>query len=125
MRSVAFHPEAQAEFIAAARYYESQAENLGLDFISAVEATYRRLVTLPERSPLRISAPARSGARLPIRSHLSGFVGSRTRRRRRSRSPPARLLAFAGLRSVQPNKPLTLTAAGFNQSCRFSQHESW
>ena len=48
MRSVAFHPEAQAEFIAAARHYESQAENLGLDFISAVEATYRRLVTFPE-----------------------------------------------------------------------------
>ena len=48
MRSVAFHPEARAEFIAAARYYEGQAENLGLDFISAVEATYRRLVTFRE-----------------------------------------------------------------------------
>jgi plasmid stabilization system protein ParE len=48
VRSVAFHPEAQAEFMAAARYYEAQAENLGFDFISAVEATYRRLVTFPE-----------------------------------------------------------------------------
>jgi len=48
VRSVAFHPDAQEEFIAAARYYETQAENLGLDFISAVEATYRRLVTFPE-----------------------------------------------------------------------------
>lgn len=48
MKSVAFHPEAQVEFIAAARYYEAQAENLGLDFISAVEATYRRIVTFPE-----------------------------------------------------------------------------
>ena len=48
MRFVAFHPDAQAEFIAAARYYEAQAENLGLDFISAVEATYRRLITFPE-----------------------------------------------------------------------------
>jgi plasmid stabilization system protein ParE len=48
VRSVAFHPEAQAEFIAAARHYESQAENLGLDFVSVVEATYRRLVTFPE-----------------------------------------------------------------------------
>jgi plasmid stabilization system protein ParE len=46
--SVAFHPEAQAELIAAARYYEAQAENLGLDFISAAEATYRRLVSFPE-----------------------------------------------------------------------------
>jgi plasmid stabilization system protein ParE len=48
VRSVAFHPEAQAEFIAAARHYEAQANNLGLDFISAVETTYRRLVTFPE-----------------------------------------------------------------------------
>ena len=48
MRSAAFHPEADAEFIAAARYYESQAQNLGLDFISAVETTYQRLVTFPE-----------------------------------------------------------------------------
>ncbi len=48
MRSVAFHPEAEAEFIAAARYYESEAENLGLDFISAVEHTYQRLTTFPE-----------------------------------------------------------------------------
>ena len=48
MRSVAFHPEAQAEFIAAARHYESQAENLGLDFVAAVEATYQRVVAFPE-----------------------------------------------------------------------------
>jgi plasmid stabilization system protein ParE len=48
VRSVAFDPEAQAEFIAAARYYEAQAENLGLDFISTVEATYRRLASFPE-----------------------------------------------------------------------------
>ena len=48
MKSVAFHPEAEAEFIAAARYYEDQAQNLGLDFISAVEATYQRLATFAE-----------------------------------------------------------------------------
>jgi len=48
VRSVAFHPEAQAEFLAAARYYEGQAENLGLDFISAVERTYQRLAAFPE-----------------------------------------------------------------------------
>jgi len=39
VRTVAFHPEAEAEFIAAAQYYEGEAENLGLDFISAVERT--------------------------------------------------------------------------------------
>ena len=48
MRTVAFHPEAQAELIAAARYYEDQAENLGLDFISAVDRTNQRLATFPE-----------------------------------------------------------------------------
>jgi plasmid stabilization system protein ParE len=48
VRSVAFHPEADAEFTAAARYYERQAENLGFDFIAAVEATYQRLVIFPE-----------------------------------------------------------------------------
>ena len=48
MKSVEFHPEAEAEFIAAARYYEGQAENLGLDFIAAVERSYQRLVTFPE-----------------------------------------------------------------------------
>ena len=48
MTSVEFHPEADAEFIAAARYYEGRAENLGLDFISAVERSYQRLMTFPE-----------------------------------------------------------------------------
>jgi plasmid stabilization system protein ParE len=48
VRSVAFHPEADAEFLAAARYYEDQAENLGLDFIAAVQRTYQRLAAFPE-----------------------------------------------------------------------------
>ena len=48
MRSVAFHPEADAEFLATARYYEGQAENLGLDFIAAVQRTYQRLAAFPE-----------------------------------------------------------------------------
>ena len=48
MRSVAFHPEAEAEFLAAARFYEDQAENLGLDFTSAVERTYQRLAAFPQ-----------------------------------------------------------------------------
>jgi plasmid stabilization system protein ParE len=46
--SVEFHPEAEAEFIAAARYYEGKAENLGVDFISAVERSYQRLMVFPE-----------------------------------------------------------------------------
>lgn len=48
MRSAAFHPEAEAEFFAAARYYEGQAAGLGLDFIAAVERTYQRLSMFPE-----------------------------------------------------------------------------
>ena len=48
MRSVAFHPEAEAEFLAAARYYEAQADNLGLTFITAVERLYERLAGFPE-----------------------------------------------------------------------------
>ena len=48
MKSVEFHPEAAEEFLAAARYYERQAENLGIDFIAAVERASQRLTTFPE-----------------------------------------------------------------------------
>ena len=48
MKSVEFHPEAESEFIAAARYYEGHAENLGLDFIAAVQGIYQRISEYPE-----------------------------------------------------------------------------
>ena len=48
MRSVEFHPEAESEFISAARYYEGQAENLGLAFIAAVQAMVQRVLEYPE-----------------------------------------------------------------------------
>ena len=48
MRRAEFHPEAEAEFIAAARYYETQAPNLGLEFISAVEATSEHVCRFPD-----------------------------------------------------------------------------
>ena len=44
MTAVVFHPEAEAELIAAARYYEEQAENLGFDFLAAVEISCERIV---------------------------------------------------------------------------------
>ncbi len=47
MTRVEFHPEAESELLAGARYYEAQAENLGLDFIAAVEATCERIVQFP------------------------------------------------------------------------------
>jgi plasmid stabilization system protein ParE len=48
VRSVEFHPEAESEFVSAARFYEDQAENLGLDFVAAVQGTYRRILEYPE-----------------------------------------------------------------------------
>ena len=48
MRSVEFHPEAESEFIWAARHYEGQTENLGLAFIAAVEGMYQRILEHPE-----------------------------------------------------------------------------
>ncbi len=48
MTDVAFHPEAEAELLAAARYYEDQAEGLGVEFLDAVEATCDRVRDLPE-----------------------------------------------------------------------------
>ena len=47
MRSVEFHPDAQDEFAAGARYYEDQREGLGLDFMLAVQRTYERLQESP------------------------------------------------------------------------------
>lgn len=48
MRSAVFHPEAEEEFIAAARFYERYAEGLGREFIAEVRYTVRRIVTHPE-----------------------------------------------------------------------------
>jgi hypothetical protein len=44
MRSVEFHPEAAAEFLAAVQFYEAQAEKLGFDFLSAVRRAAERIV---------------------------------------------------------------------------------
>jgi hypothetical protein len=43
VRSLEFHPEAQAELIAAAQYFEREAENLGVDFLDFVQRTAVRL----------------------------------------------------------------------------------
>jgi toxin ParE1/3/4 len=48
VRGVEFHPDAEAELISAARYYEGHAANLGFDFVAAVERSYRRLTEYPE-----------------------------------------------------------------------------
>ena len=48
MTRIEFHPEAEAELLAAARYYEGQALNLGLEFLGAVEATCERVLDFPD-----------------------------------------------------------------------------
>jgi len=47
VRSLEFHPEAQEELIGAARYFEAEAENLGVDFIDFVQHSALRLVDFP------------------------------------------------------------------------------
>jgi hypothetical protein len=47
VKRVVFHPEAEAEMVAAAEFYESNSSGLGLDFIAEVERATRALVTYP------------------------------------------------------------------------------
>ena len=47
MRSAISHPEAEEEFIAAARFYEQHAAGLGREFIAEVRHTVRRIVAHP------------------------------------------------------------------------------
>ena len=47
MRGVEFHPEAEAELLSAAQYFESHIENLGLDFLLAVRRAYERILEFP------------------------------------------------------------------------------
>ena len=44
---VIFHPEAHAEMIEQARYYERKSEGLGADFLDAVEETTHRIQHSP------------------------------------------------------------------------------
>jgi hypothetical protein len=48
VRSVEFHPEAEAELMSAAQYFERHVENLGLDFIQAVRRAYERVAEFPD-----------------------------------------------------------------------------
>ena len=48
MRSVEFHPEAEAELVSAAQYFESHVEHLGLDFILAVRRATERILEFPD-----------------------------------------------------------------------------
>jgi hypothetical protein len=48
VRSVEFHPEADAELVSATQYFERHVENLGLDFILAVRQAYERILEFPD-----------------------------------------------------------------------------
>ena len=47
-----FHPEAHEEMIESARFYEGRSEGFGSDFLTAVEATTRRIEQFPEAGPI-------------------------------------------------------------------------
>jgi toxin ParE1/3/4 len=47
VKRVVFHPEAEAELVAAAEFYDAQSPGLGLDFIAEVQKATRVLVSYP------------------------------------------------------------------------------
>jgi len=47
-----YHPEAEAEIVQAAAYYEKQVKGLGSRFLSDLEATIASIVEAPLRWPL-------------------------------------------------------------------------
>jgi plasmid stabilization system protein ParE len=49
---VIFHPEAHEEMTESARFYEGRSVGFGLDFLTAVEETTRRIEQFPEAGPI-------------------------------------------------------------------------
>jgi len=47
VKSVRFHPDAEAEFIASSDFYETQAAGLRLDFVAEVHQRRERLLLTP------------------------------------------------------------------------------
>ena len=52
MIAVFFHPDADAELVAAAAYYEEQKEDLGKRFLSSVEDSLARIRINPQLFPV-------------------------------------------------------------------------
>ena len=48
MKRVRFHPDAEAEFIAAGQFYDTQADGLGLEFVAEVRSAARTIAAHPE-----------------------------------------------------------------------------
>jgi plasmid stabilization system protein ParE len=49
--SFRFHPEAEAEFLAAIDWYEARSAGLGADFAAEIHAAIKRAVSLPTAWP--------------------------------------------------------------------------
>jgi len=64
MKPVKFHPDADAEMTAAARYYESQQRDLGRRFLASVQDAVNRLTI----NPLLYSVVAEDVRRCPVRT---------------------------------------------------------
>jgi len=51
MKTVVLHPEAEAELLGAAEFYESRSPGLGLRFLTEVERGLSAVAEAPDRSP--------------------------------------------------------------------------
>ena len=49
---LAYHPHAEAELIAAARYYENRVATLGSQFLNAADEAVSNILKTPERWPV-------------------------------------------------------------------------
>lgn len=52
MKTVKFHPRAEAEMVEAATYYETQQSGLGRRFLAAVQEAVNRIVVNPHLYPV-------------------------------------------------------------------------
>jgi hypothetical protein len=67
-----YHPDAEAELIDAAQFYERRVSTLGTQFLDAVDKAIRTIVHAPERSKIIFADVRRlSYASLPVRDLLS------------------------------------------------------
>ena len=48
MKTVRFHPEAEAEMIAAAQFYQERADGLGVRFLESVQTVVRHISNFPQ-----------------------------------------------------------------------------
>ena len=72
MRSVEFHPEAEAELASAAQYFENHVEHLGMDFIVAVRGAYdgsSSSQTVVARSAVDSGGPSFAGSLRQFDAH--------------------------------------------------------